>query len=199
MENKKCGVCNKFLPKTSDFFFKRIIKQKLANGEIVYYNSFRSCCKDCHAKKTNERRIKKRCKEMGCDSEDYRKNWKKQYSESRTIDLEVKSKLTDAQYSNYIKFIRKGLVKTYDEYLIYVEKSKKERNKRLIREVLLRKKYFTTKDKKQAQRMYAKNERERLTDSYIANLVMNKRISELTPEIIETKRIIIKIKRELKK
>jgi len=199
METKICTKCNSEYPKTTDYFFKKVIKQKLASGKLAVYNSFRSVCKKCHGKQGNNRRIKKRCKELNCKIEDYRENWKNQYTNTRTVDLEARSNLTESEYSNYIKFVRSVKVSSCSEYLIYVEKSKVERNERLRNEVLSKQKYFTNEDKRLALRMYANNEKERLTDAYIANHLFKSKIEDLEPEIIETKRNIIKLKRELKK
>jgi len=199
METKICIRCKKELPKTLEYFFKRIIKQKLSDGSIVEYPTFRSYCKICNAEKGEERRKAKRCKELNCKVEDYRENWKAQYTNTRTIDLEARNNLTKGEYSNYIYFIRHGYVSNYKEYLIHVEKSKVERNERLRNEVLSKQKYFTKEDKRGALRMYANNEKDRLTDSYIAHHLFKSKIGDLTPEIIETKRNIIKLKRELRK
>jgi len=46
--------------------------------------------------------------------------------------------------------------------------------------------------------MYAKNEKDRLTNSYVAKVIMKCKNSDQYPEIIETKRNIIKLKRELR-
>ena len=196
---KTCGNCKKEYPKTEEYFFVRNMKQKLASGKIAVYKGFRSNCKKCHAKKGKERRLKKRCKELDCNISDYRKNWKKQYTETRTIDLEAKRHLTEGQYNHYIGLKKNDITLDYKSYLKNVENNKNQRNERLRNEVLSKQKYFTKEDKRLALRMYAKNEKDRLTDSYVANVVMKCKISELSPEIIETKRNIIKLKRELKK
>lgn len=195
---KTCGSCKKEYPKTEEYFFVRNMKQKLASGKIAIYKGFRSNCKKCHSKKSEQRRIKKRCKELGCDVSDYRKNWKKQYAETRTIDLEAKIHLTDGQYNHFRLLKKNDNTLDYKTYLKNVEANKKQRNNRLRNEVLSKQKYFTKEDKRLALRMYAKNEKDRLTDAYVANVVMKCKISDLSPEIIETKRNIIKLKRELK-
>lgn len=195
---KTCGTCKKEYPKTKEYFFIRKINQKLASGEIAIYKSFRSDCKKCHGVKGDKRRIKKRCKELNCNISNYRKNWKKQYSETRTIDLDTKKLITEGRYTHYLKLLREESIKDYETYLKHVEKSNKERNKRLSDMVLSKQKYFTKEEKKTALKMYAKNEKDRLTDAYVANMVMNCKVSDLTPEIIETKRNVLKLKRELK-
>ncbi len=196
---KTCNSCKNEYPKTSEHFFAKKIKQKLASGESVVYNSFRSMCKKCYGEKGNERRIKKRCKEMNCDVSEYREKWKEQYTKTRTIDFNAKNELKDSRYSYYIKLKRANEVSNYEEYLERVKVNKEQRNKRIVNNVLSRQKYFTNKDKVNALRMYAKRYTERLTDSYVCNVLIGCKVSDLTPSIIETKRNIVKLKRELKK
>tara|TARA_B110000211_G_C14013769_1_gene524433 strand:+ start:166 stop:786 length:621 start_codon:yes stop_codon:yes gene_type:complete len=197
-EYKTCGTCKKEYLKTTEYFFTRKIKQYNTKGDLKIYNSFRSDCKECRAEKGNKRRIKNRCKEMNCDISEYRENWKSQYSKTRTIDLEAKKHLTQGQYNLFKRLKKKNNSLDYKTYLKNVENSKQQRNERLVNEVLSKKKYFTKEDKRIALRMYAKNERNRLTNAYVANMVMKCKISDLSPEIIKTKRNIIKLKRELK-
>ena len=129
---KKCTSCKLELPKTKEYFFAKVVKQQNKSG-LAIYHSFRAICKSCHNKKGEENRIKKRCKEMNCDISNYRENWKKKYSETRT------------------------------KYKIDITMSK----------------------------YHSKN----LTDTYIKQLY---RHIDVPKEIIETKRLIIKLKRELK-
>lgn len=130
---------------------------------------------------------------MNCNVSDYEEKWKEQYSKTRTKNGLAKSQLTINQYS---RFLKSGL-KEVNLFKDKTEKSKIERDKRISEISKNKRKYFTDEDKRIALRGYAKNERERLTDSYIANVVMKKPIKELSKEIIETKRIIIQLKREL--
>jgi hypothetical protein len=133
MDNiKKCTCCKLDFPKTKDYFFVRIIKQQNKNG-IGIYHLFRAICKSCNNKKTEQNRIKKRCKEMNCNISDYKENWKKQYSETRT---KYKIDVTISKYHS-----------------------------------------------------------KHLTDTYIKQLY---RCIDVPKEMIETKRLIIKLKRELK-
>jgi hypothetical protein len=132
---KTCGTCKQEFPKTTEYFFKRVIKQKLSNGEITFYNSFRSDCITCFGKKGMRKKVEKRCKELKCNVSDYRENWKKQYSKTRTKHNIEKST-------------------TIMKYHV-----------------------------------------DNITDLYIANR-LKKKLSELPKEIIETKRLIIQLKRE---
>ena len=133
MDTKICSCCKKKFPKTKEYFFAKVTKQQNKIG-LAIYHSFREICKSCNNKKTEANRIKKRCKEMDCDVSDYKENWKKQYSETRT------------------------------KYKIETTKSK----------------------------YHSKN----LTDTYIKQLY---RSIEVPREMIETKRLLIELKRTLKK
>ncbi len=186
METKICTKCKKEFPKTLEYFFRRITKQKLANGNIAEYETFRSCCKKCHGNKGEECRIKKRCEEMGCEIDDYRENWKKQYSETRTKHPEIKH-LSESVKKTLRKWIDNGYnFTTYKQYRIDCRKKLSK----------LRRKYdYGSCDfvpQKEKNRRGIKN----LTDGYIA-LIMNMSVKELTPELIETQRLVIKLKREL--
>lgn len=55
---KQCTCCKLEFPKTTDYFFAKIIKQQNKKGLAVYH-SFRSICKSCNNKKTEANRIKK--------------------------------------------------------------------------------------------------------------------------------------------
>ena len=188
---KKCTCCNLEFPKTTDYFFAKIWKQQNKNG-LAIYHSFRAICKSCNNKKGKENRIKKRCKELKCDVLDYNEMWKKQYSETRTKHKDRKG----MTIGSYNWFLKSG-IKTIEEYKSNVQISKLERNKRISEISKATRKYFTDEDKKQALRQYAKNDCQRLTDSYVANMVLRKPVKELSKEIIETKRLIIKLKRHL--
>lgn len=124
---KKCTCCNLEFPKTEHYFFVKVIKQQNKSG-LAIYHSFRSICKSCNNKKTENNRIKKRCKEMNCDVSDYRENWKKQYSETRT---KYKTETTKSKYHS------KNLTDTYIKQLYRSVKVPKEmiETKRLLIEL----------------------------------------------------------------
>lgn len=124
---KKCTCCNLEFPKTEDYFFAKVIKQQNKSG-LAIYHSFRAICKSCNNKKGEANRIKKRCKEMNCDVSDYRENWKKQYSETRT---KYKTETTKSKYHS------KNLTDTYIKQLYRSVKVPKEmiETKRLLIEL----------------------------------------------------------------
>tara|TARA_R110002096_G_scaffold424927_1_gene633224 strand:+ start:68 stop:667 length:600 start_codon:yes stop_codon:yes gene_type:complete len=189
---KTCGTCKNEYPKTTEYFFIRKIKQCNSKGELKIYNSFRSDCKKCKAEKGNKRRIKKRCKEMNCCVSDYRKNWKKQYTETRTFDLIAKNELTPSEYNWYLVLFKKGLVSNAKEYKekVFINKHSKP----WLRKADYKGKVFL--EKKESQDKSNKHKIENITDTYIVNNLGYKK-GEVPKEIIETKRLLIKLKREL--
>tara|TARA_R110000796_G_C14437310_1_gene421880 strand:+ start:65 stop:670 length:606 start_codon:yes stop_codon:yes gene_type:complete len=189
---KICGTCKKELPKTLDHFFAKRTKQKLASGKIAIYKGFRSNCKKCHAVKGGERRVKKRCKELDCNVSDYRENWKKQYSKTRTIDLFAKKELTEGQYNVYKSYLKKGIVFNLEEHkeMVYINKHSKP----WLRKFDYGGKIFL--DNKETRIKSNRNKIDNITDSYIVNY-LGYRKNEVPIEIIESKRLLIKLKREL--
>jgi hypothetical protein len=183
---KKCTSCNLEFPKTKDYFFARVIKQQNKSG-LAIYHSFKSICKSCNNIKSEENRIKKRCKEMNCDISDYRENWKKQYSETRTLVKEI-SHLPKGVKSIIRKKIKNGYIFTnYEQYKIDCRKN--------ISQVMRKYDYgdvdFVPKEKRDKTGIV------NLTDAYIA-LTLKAKVNEVPKEVIETKRLIIQLKRELK-
>ena len=183
---KICGNCKNEFPKTEDYFFKRIIKQKNINGSIVEYKSFRSMCKKCHANKTLEYTHKKRCDDLKCNIEDYNEKWKHQYSETRTKFPDIKD-IPYGKRGSVLEKLRTGYkYSTYEQYKIdcraSVSKVKRKYDYGDVDFVSIQ----------ERNRSSIKN----LTDSYIA-LLLKKKVRDLPKEIIETKRLIIKLEREL--
>ena len=180
---KKCTCCNLEFLKTNDYFFEKVIRQQIKSG-LAIYHSFRAVCKSCHAKKGEANRIKKRCKEMNCDVSDYRVNWKKQYSETRTFVKEI-SHLPKGCQNVLRKKIKYGYVFTnYEQYRIDCRKNVS----------LSARKYdygdldFVPKGTQTGIKY--------LTDGYIA-MTLKAKVKEVPKEMIYFKRLTIQIKREL--
>ena len=189
---KICGSCKKEYPKTKKYFFIRTYKEVLASGKTAIYKGFKSNCKKCHGIKGAERRVKKRCKELDCNVSDYRENWKKQYSKTRTINLLAKKELTEGQYNTYKSHVKKGLSFDLKEHKerVYINKHSKP----WLRKFDYGGKVFL--EDKERRDKNNKNKIENITDSYIVNYLGYKK-GEVPKEIIETKRLLIKLKREL--
>lgn len=69
--DKKCTRCKQIKPRTSDFFFTKKTKTKLANGSVKEYICFRSLCKKCHGKDTHLRTKRKKAIEKGMSLSEY--------------------------------------------------------------------------------------------------------------------------------
>jgi len=180
---KKCTCCNLEFPKTEDYFFAKVIKQQNKNG-LAIYHSFRAICKSCNNKKGEENRIKKRCKEMNCDVSNYRENWKKQYSETRTFVKEI-SHLPKGVQSVIRKKIKEGYVFTnYEQYRIDCRKN--------VSQVKRKYEYGNIDFVPKGIQTGIKY----LTDGYIA-LTLKAKVKEVPKEMIEFKRLTIQLKREL--
>lgn len=188
---KICTSCNIQHPKTTDYFYRKTIKNKLKSGEIAIYYSFRSICKSCYDAKTQLNRKRKRCEEMGCEIDNYRKYWKQQYSETRTIDIEAKSKLNQNQYSWYRQLKRNGVINNVEEYINRISNG-------LGYKEMGEKKRKSIEHHRQYRREYYREYNKNLPNSLIANLYLKAKVSEIPNEIIETTRLLIQLKRLLK-
>lgn len=188
---KICTSCITELPKTKEYFFTKKYKQKLATGEIKKYECLRSVCKKCHSIKTEEFRVKKRCEEMNCEISEYRINWKKQYSETRTKDLEARKMLKIGEYGHFKRLLKKSEVNNLKDYLFRIENKIGYKSmwdlKRKPKEHHLKYK-----------RDYYRIDRLKLKKAMIANNYLGLKVNQVSDEIIETKRLLIQIKREIK-
>ncbi len=154
---------------------------------MAEYNTFRSNCKKCHSAKGEAQRVKKRCEEMNCNVEDYRENWKKQYSETRTKYPEITHLPKCVQWT-LRKWIDNGYVfTTYEQYKIDCRKQTSK----------LRRKYDYGDIDFVPVKARSRCNIENLTDAYVA-LSMNFKTKEVPKGMIKNKRLILKLKRELK-
>lgn len=187
METKICGTCKKKLPKTDEYFFRRIIKQKLANGSIVEYLSYKSSCKKCFGKKGNERRIRNRCAEMGCSINEYRTKWKEQYSKTRRLYPEINDLPEHIRIAVRIKIHKGYIYTTYDQYKLDCRSNVSMARRKYD---YGSKKILSEKDKNSMAIL-------KLTNARLA-LGTGMSVREIPEEVLETKRLIITLKRELK-
>jgi len=183
-DSKVCVRCKKLLPKTDEYFFARVIKQKLANGEIAVYNCFRSFCKKCHGVSGNKNRIKKRCLEMNCNVSEYDEKWKLQYSETRTHFKEIIN-LPDGVKNVLRNKMKNGYVfENYEKYRIDCRKNISKAARKYDYGNL----DFVPKNTQTGIKY--------LTNGYVA-LTLGHRVKDVPKEILETKRLTILLKREL--
>jgi RNA polymerase subunit RPABC4/transcription elongation factor Spt4 len=198
MKTKACTKCKEVYPKSSTYFHNKIIKQRLANGTITTYHSFRSLCKSCHSVVQEEKRKERRCQELNCDISEYQTKWKEVQSDNLKKDKVAFKNLTKSQYQWYINLKNKGFEGDYKDYLKRIEVNINRRNQRLKQVNLHSRKYFNEDEYKAARAKWNKNNIDRLTDSYIANNVLGVKVNDLPKEIIETKRLIIQLNRSIK-
>lgn len=185
---KTCGMCKKSLLKHKDNFFTKVYKQKNKDGSIFKYVCYRSICKKCHVIDTRNKKQKERCKELNCTIEEYSSIWKKsrgfnnfKYKYLKDVDPAIRPYL--------VKRINKGYVfTTIDQY-------KKDRTHNRS---MGRRKYdydvIGAVTIKHRNIMYSKI----LTDSVVCNR-MGLKLEDVSKEMIETKRLIIKLGQELNK
>ena len=184
---KKCTCCNLEFPKTEQYFFARITKQQNKSG-LAIYRSFRAVCKSCNNKKSEANRVKKRCKEMNCEVSDYKENWKKQYSKTRTTTfIKEISHLPKGVQSVIRKKKKDGYLFTnYEQYRIDCKKN--------ISKVKRKYEYGNLDFVPKKTQTGIKH----LTDAYIA-LTLKAKVKYVPKEMIEFKRLTIQLKRELEK
>lgn len=170
---KICTKCKVKYPKSKKYFFK---KSQNRNG-------LRAICKKCHKEDAVERKIQNRCKEEGI----LRSEWE-----------EFKRK----------KLLERDIFQFKDERLKYYPRPLRARILRKIRNGY----NFTTleqyykddqRGKKNRKYNYKNNGKitrsdilENLPDYYVAGL-LRKKVGDIPKEIIETKRLIVKIRREI--
>lgn len=183
---KKCNKCEKVYPKTLDYFFQQKTRQKNKNGISIYYG-FKHICKKCHSENTKISRQKARCKELNCDLKDYEKRRWEEYSKKRIKYPEINHLPTNVR-TTLRRWIDKGYIfTTYEQYKLDCS----------LNISLNRRKYTYDKTKIVDKKLQNRSQIINLTDAYIA-YTMGFKVSEVPKEIIETKRLLIKLKRELK-
>lgn len=181
MDTKICNKCKKEFPKTTDYFFTKNCKNSKG---ISKWRCFRNVCKKCHSIIVNEKRIKKMCLELNCKIEDYRENWKKQYSETRIIFPEIKN-LPETVRRTLRDKIRNGYkFTTYEQY-------KKDCNSALSKR---KRKYDYGEVDFISSELKNNMAHEKIVDARIANTYRIP-VSDMPKELIENLRLVIKLKR----
>jgi len=189
-KTKTCSRCGNEFPLNDTYFFKKVIKQELANGEIAVYYGYRHLCKKCHAAVTLEKKRKKRYKELGCTESGYKAAYIEQqrfkkikFKELANVDDKTRAKILRV-FRKYGKMFYSE--EDYDQHLIEVRKQAS----------LKHRKYdygnadFITP--KMSSEKYMLN----LTNARMAQS-LGMSVKDVPEEIIETKRLTIKLKREL--
>jgi len=193
---KVCGDCKKEFPRTKRHFFTKKYKQKLSDGTIKEYTSLRSNCKDCHAIRTTKKKQEKKCLEMGWKIEDYQDKWRELAAKNQTkyewvyqLDIPIGHKRT------LIRYLRNGYVfTTLNGYYKERERVKKESFARKRKQPIPDEYDYKYQMPKKLRNEYQNKE---LSDSRLANWLGFK-VSEVTKEVIETKRLLVKMNRYIK-
>lgn len=86
---KVCGSCGRSFVKNSKNFYTKKYKQKMANGEIKIYYSYRSICKKCHHKISILNQQKKKAKEKKMSLSEYQR-WSKEGLRRGFADCKIK-------------------------------------------------------------------------------------------------------------
>ena len=177
---KKCGTCGVEYPKTDEYFFRKSKPKKYKLKEI-----YREICKECHKKKTTESRIIKRCKELGIERKDW-EEWKRKDLLSREI-----FQLKDERLKGLDRPIRARILRKIRE-----DNYKFTTIENYYKECTINRSKVQRKYNYKCDTVTQEIIRNALPDYYVANR-LKKRVKDLPKEVIETARLIIKLKREL--
>jgi len=184
METKKCTDCGKEYPKTLEYFLLKPIRK---NYKWKVNEIYRSNCKTCWYEKTKEKRILKRCNEVGIKRNEWDK-WKRDELLKKPI-----FQLKDERLKGLNRPLRARILrKIREENYIFttIENYYKECSENISK---AHRKYKYNTDSKLNNIVI----KETLPDYYVANR-LGKSLKEIPKEIIETKRLLITLKRELK-
>jgi len=188
METKICSECKQELPKTKEYFFTKHYKQKTVNG-ISEYTCFRSTCKKCHSILSTKKNRNKRIKELGCTLENYKETYLKNIAHKHIKYTELKD-IPKEKRGQILKFIRNGLeYKSFADYENYIKSVFDLRS-------IEKRKYDYGIVKRVTLDLANKKSMELLADSRLA-LSMGFKVKDIPKEILEVKRNIIFLKREM--
>jgi hypothetical protein len=207
MITKVCTTCNKELPATKDNFNAQ------KNGRFGLRSICKPCTKiyrkqytstDAYKKVHRERQVKWRKDNPEKSLELSRKNYRK-HSKRRNIER-IEKYHTDPVFKAKVKERERRYKESGRRY--EVQSTPEQREKAIIRSKKRRlnpkqkahddkrDKIWRENNKDKLRKMHTEY-RENLRDSYVAHS-MRVSVKDLTPDILETKRLIIKLKRELK-
>ena len=163
----------------------------MANGEIKEYKSLRYLCKKCHGQDGEDRRRLKICKQNGWDIKDYNKNYRNKIAFNK-----LKYKELDGIKQSTRGYIRRKIDNGYvftgmDNYIKDIEINRRKN-------ALKMRKYDYGHENKLTQKERNDKSKEILLDSFVCNRI-KKKLGEVPQEIIQTQRLIIKLRQELNK
>ena len=170
---KTCTKCNRNLKETKNNFYKK-------------KDRFRAKCKKCTNEQNNENRILKRCREEGID----RSEWDK-FKRDRLMSRDM-FKLKDERLKGIPRPVRARILrKMREENYVFttIEDYKKHCSKVCS--------MSARKYKYNVDVVTDKVIMETMPDYYVANR-LGMRLKDIPKEILETKRILLRLKREIK-
>lgn len=185
---KTCSKCKRELPATKEFFYTKNMKYKLSNGVIKSYTCLRFVCKECNGNLGLSLVRKKRCAELKCTLDNYQDSWKKALGYKKLKFKELANMSSDDRQDVLRKYRATGKFMTKEQYSEYLY------NIRSISS-FNRRKYDYGDAKRVTHQMRNQMNLLHMTDSRIA-LIMGMPVKDVPKEILEFKRVLIKLKRE---
>lgn len=208
-KEKTCSVCKENFPATTDHFHNTISKWVLDDGTVKTKKTLSCMCKKCDYNDSRKHIIQKRLEEHGWTREEYDVKWaehkkkvKAELGELLRQKIGMKHGLSHLQDELrklpegtrgylYKKIVEEGYIFTSAEQY---RKDRDEEGKASARKTFRKYEYPKEYDNKSIGRDYCKNN---LTDSYVADLLGGKP-EDFPQEVLETKRLTVSIKREIK-
>jgi hypothetical protein len=194
---KKCTICKKEFLKNEDNFFYKKDKYKLIDGTFKNFLKCCSSCKRCHSIKKTEITRKKRCEELNCSLDEYNKKWK---LEIGLKNRKFKEAFNHPKYKILLYNVNKGYIfssiRQFEEDLknnLFIRRRIKKITKIKIADDLL----LSDLPKKERSSLEKEYRNTILTDGLVANRLGFK-VSEISKDHIQTKRLIIQINKLLK-
>lgn len=187
---RTCKCCESELPENDKYFYPTKMLRYRKDGSSENYFWLNTICRQCLRKKDRDKAALKRMKDHGfADIVEYKKKIqeiKSNCNKDKILMPELSHLSRSLRYTIYKKIKNGYVFSTYEQYK---KDGGKPGGKR---------KYDYSHNGKLTNKEQNGMKRHLLLDSYIASDLLAKSVKELPQEIIETKRLIIQLKRELK-
>ena len=197
-KSRECANCHIVFPNTTKYFFKRKSYWTTKDGVTKWKWSTRSLCKSCNGLLAAQKRRNKKIKEYGCSPENYRKTalaimGEKHKTLIYKYPYAFENNRSHLQALWIIRNIRAGYIwQGEEQWKIYCLK---RRHKARAKHLDLPEGYLLFKEVPEIEMKKIKMQREPI-DAVLANR-LKLRLEEAPKELIEVKRIICKINREI--
>lgn len=181
---KNCTICGLLLAVTDENFYKSY--RSYGNSDKKYL-IWRELCKVCHKKRSSESNVARKCKALGIAVSEW-EEWKRLDLERRNLDKMIDPRMVGIPRGTRFSILQKirldGYVfVSYEQYKLDC--------------VLWRSKCQRKYDYGDVVVVGPDIIRESLPDYYVASL-MKVRLSDVPKDLIELKRLSIKLKREIR-